>query len=47
MKRRDFLGTLGAGLGAALLPGSLRAAVPPYRRTALPFVICPFPYSTP
>jgi thiamine biosynthesis lipoprotein len=35
MKRRAFLGGLGAGVGA-LLPGSLRAAVPPYRLTALP-----------
>ncbi|HEV2083554.1 MAG TPA: FAD:protein FMN transferase [Gemmatimonadales bacterium] len=30
MKRRSFLGALGAGVGA-LLPGPLRAAVPPYR----------------
>jgi thiamine biosynthesis lipoprotein ApbE len=35
MKRRAFLGTVGAGVGA-LLPGYLRAAVRPYRRTALP-----------
>ena len=34
MKRREFLGTLGAGVGAALLPESLRTVVPPYRRTA-------------
>ena len=35
MKRRDFLGTLGVVVGAALLPESLHTAVPPYRRTAL------------
>jgi thiamine biosynthesis lipoprotein len=35
MKRRAFLGTVGAGVGA-LLPGYLRTAVPPYRRTVLP-----------
>jgi len=37
MKRRDFLGTLGAGVGAALLPRSLRASsMGAYRRTAVP-----------
>jgi FAD:protein FMN transferase len=35
MKRRAFLGALGAGVGV-LLPGSLRASVRPYRLTALP-----------
>jgi thiamine biosynthesis lipoprotein len=35
MKRRAFLGTVGAGVGA-LLPGYLRTALPPYRRTVLP-----------
>jgi thiamine biosynthesis lipoprotein len=35
MKRRTFLGTLGVGVGA-LLPGSLRAAVPFYRLSAVP-----------